>query len=75
MNRCIGKHSKSVGRPTIFTHKEQLISKILGVVAERNFTLNKQGVKMVNKKYLNGKSTNIPTLTKNTLFDYMKWLS
>lgn len=66
VNRCLGRHTKSVGHPTVLsTEEEQLISRTLGVVAEWGFPLTKPDIKAVIQKYLDRKGIVIPELKDN----------
>lgn len=71
--RCLGRHTKSVGHPTILSKEEEgVISRTLGVVADWGFPLTKPDIKAVIKKYLDKKGIVIPVLKTTTLG--MIWL-
>lgn len=64
--RCLGRHTKSVGHPTILSKEEEgVISRTLGVVADWGFPLTKPDIKAVIKKYLDKKGIVIPVLKDN----------
>ncbi|KAJ8950560.1 hypothetical protein NQ318_015693 [Aromia moschata] len=72
VNRCLGRHKKSVGHPTILSkEEEQLISRTLGIVAEWGFPLTKADIKAVIKKYLDKRGIVIPILKENNPGDDM----
>ncbi|KAJ8935524.1 hypothetical protein NQ318_005631 [Aromia moschata] len=68
VNRCLGRHKKSVGHPTILSKEEQLISRTLGIVAEWGFPLTKADIKSVIKNTL----TKRPPISKDPVHQWTK---
>lgn len=71
-NRCLGRHTKPRGHPTILSSEEEtVIARTLGVVADWGFPLTKADIKQIMKKYLDKKGIVIPILKDNLPGDDM----
>lgn len=72
VNRCLGRHTKPQGHPTILSPEEEvIISRTLGVVADWGFPLTKPDIKQIVKKFLDKKGIVIPILKDNLPGDDM----
>ncbi|XP_018563258.1 jerky protein homolog-like [Anoplophora glabripennis] len=71
-SRCLGRHTKPQGHPTILSSEEEaIIARTLGVVAYWGFPLTKADIKQIVKKFLDKKGIVIPILKDNLPGDDM----